>query len=391
MLDCANPAFSLGDVLVTRTDGRGVILSGNRHFERVSGYDWSELKGAPHKIVRHPDMPRAVFHLMWETLKRGEPISAFVKNQTKTGGFYWVFATIIPVGDGFLSVRCRPTDDVLNNIAAIYQKVRAAERKDDCTPEESLNYLRSLLRDEGHRGYWDFMARYGAEQWIKRNADCKRPPSPVLENLLTVLREWDQVTDMCNGIMKRHDAFETSPLNLRIQAAQLGDNGRALDVIASSFTDLARQIRTGMEHFAERVEKVSISIRKATYLRSADHLMREAEEDLRGEVGNGLVNDDEADLMLAQSEHLAQQAKTCVEDVVREFSDFSADVLATKRNLTGLSLTRVMSAIENAQQQSGSVTSIIEELRKFQEFSDKSIREVQARILVMQGQLRRLN
>ena len=67
--------FEPGGMFYSRTDERGVIIEGNSVFRRISGYMWEELKGAPHKVVRHPDMPKGVFQLYWDKLKAGDYVS----------------------------------------------------------------------------------------------------------------------------------------------------------------------------------------------------------------------------------------------------------------------------------------------------------------------------
>ncbi len=86
--------FKIDETFYSRTDERGVIKSGNFVFRRVADYSWDEMIGAPHKIIRHPDMPKAVFWLLWDTIKRGEAIGAYVKNLAKDGLYYWVFAVV---------------------------------------------------------------------------------------------------------------------------------------------------------------------------------------------------------------------------------------------------------------------------------------------------------
>jgi len=78
-------SFAIEELFYSRTDQSGIILSGNSVFQRVSIYGWNELSGRPHKIVRHPDMPRAVFFLLWDTIKKGQPVGAYVKNRAKDG------------------------------------------------------------------------------------------------------------------------------------------------------------------------------------------------------------------------------------------------------------------------------------------------------------------
>ena len=77
-------------IIISKTDKGGRILFANDYFVEVTGYSYSELMGAPHNIIRHPDMPKALFFLMWDRLKKGRNIKAVVKNLTKSGRYYWV-------------------------------------------------------------------------------------------------------------------------------------------------------------------------------------------------------------------------------------------------------------------------------------------------------------
>ena len=81
------------ELFFSRTDEKGIILSGNDIFVKVSGYRREELIQNPHNIVRHPDMPKAVFKLFWQTIQAQQPICAYVKNMAADGSYYWVFAT----------------------------------------------------------------------------------------------------------------------------------------------------------------------------------------------------------------------------------------------------------------------------------------------------------
>jgi len=97
------------DVFFSTTDRKGVIFQANDMFVRMARRDRNQLVGAPHSIIRHPDMPAGAFHLLWNRLLDGEPVAAYVLNQAGDGSAYWAFGTIAPLGSGFLSVRCRPT------------------------------------------------------------------------------------------------------------------------------------------------------------------------------------------------------------------------------------------------------------------------------------------
>ncbi len=77
-------------IIVSKTDKKGDILYVNDYFCEITGYQPNEVIGAPHNIIRHPDMPRAIFYLMWKTIQSGGNITAIVKNLSKSGRYYWV-------------------------------------------------------------------------------------------------------------------------------------------------------------------------------------------------------------------------------------------------------------------------------------------------------------
>lgn len=110
------------------TDRRGVIEKVNSVFMEMSRFTWGQLVGAPHNIIRHPDMPGGAFKLMWDTLQAGEPFCAYVVNQAADHRPYTVFATITPLGDGYLSVRSRPCVAALHDAAfSLYEVARERE------------------------------------------------------------------------------------------------------------------------------------------------------------------------------------------------------------------------------------------------------------------------
>ena len=122
------------DFIVSKTDAKGIITYGNPIFIEFSGYTEEELIGTQHNIVRHPDMPRAAFKLAWDTIQSGQEFFAYVKNMSRDGGFYWVFAHITPDFDangritGYTSVRRCPKRSALETIIPVYKMMLDAER-----------------------------------------------------------------------------------------------------------------------------------------------------------------------------------------------------------------------------------------------------------------------
>jgi len=113
-----------GKVIISQTDTKGNITYANKKFCEVSGYSVDELIGKPHNIIRHPDMPKAAFAKMWETIKGGQVWNGLIKNLRKDGLYYWADSEILPiVGEN---------DEITGYIAAR----RAGSRKDIKESEE---------------------------------------------------------------------------------------------------------------------------------------------------------------------------------------------------------------------------------------------------------------
>ena len=112
--------------IVTETDSTGKILFANEEFCRVAEYEQEELIGQHHNLVRHPDMPKDAFKELWDTVKVGKVWNGYVKNITKNGNFYWVFATVYPFTNEsgeqcFLSCRRKPPREKIIEIEKHYQ------------------------------------------------------------------------------------------------------------------------------------------------------------------------------------------------------------------------------------------------------------------------------
>ena len=126
--------FSDDEVIVSKTDLRGVITYANDVFSRVCGYTESELLGKPHSIVRHPDMPRCVFKYLWDTIAKGDEVFAYVKNMAKTGEYYWVLAHVTATFDnrgqiiGYHSTRRVPNRAAVETLIPIYASLLELEQ-----------------------------------------------------------------------------------------------------------------------------------------------------------------------------------------------------------------------------------------------------------------------
>lgn len=157
--------FDEDEIIVSKTDTTGRITYANEVFQRVGMYEEHELLGQPHSILRHPDMPRAVFKLLWDTLEGGNEIFAYVKNMAKNGAFYWVFAHVTPsygpTGKitGYHSNRRVPEPKAIAKIEPIYRQLLAEENKHHDRKQGMMaayNMLLALLQENGV-GYDEFV------------------------------------------------------------------------------------------------------------------------------------------------------------------------------------------------------------------------------------------
>ncbi|MCP3674071.1 MAG: PAS domain-containing protein [Gammaproteobacteria bacterium] len=145
------------DFIVSKTDSKGKITYCNQIFMEFSGYTEKELLEKPHSIIRHPDMPRAAFRLMWQTLENGDEFFAYVKNLSKDGGFYWVFANVTPNFDqqhnicGYFSVRRKPSAQAIETLIPVYTEMCRIESSISGNKgiDASTEYLVTVLNSLG--------------------------------------------------------------------------------------------------------------------------------------------------------------------------------------------------------------------------------------------------
>jgi PAS domain S-box-containing protein len=145
------------DFIVSKTDPKGIITYANRVFVALSGYHERNLIGVQHNIVRHPDMPRAAFQLLWDTIKEKREFIGYVKNMAADGSYYWVFAVATPDLDaagnivGYTSVRRKPRESACKAVGDLYRQMLQVEQQ--VGPREAIaastKLLLSVLADQG--------------------------------------------------------------------------------------------------------------------------------------------------------------------------------------------------------------------------------------------------
>lgn len=152
--------FSKKKFIVSKTDINGNITFINKNFCDISGYTEEELIGVPHNIIRHSDMPRAIFYLIWNSLLRGEPVSGVLKNLAKSGEYYWVVADFDVKKnasgeiESFTAFRRAAPNQVIDTIEELYHTMLKIENKRGM--EGSLSYFEAFL-EEKEMSYDEFL------------------------------------------------------------------------------------------------------------------------------------------------------------------------------------------------------------------------------------------
>jgi PAS domain S-box-containing protein len=150
--------FSSDEFIVSKTDARGILTYANDVFLKIADYTLDEVIGKPHNLIRHPDMPRCVFKLLWDRIKAGNEIFAYVVNRTKYGDHYWVLAHVTPSYDakgqiiGYHSNRRSPKPETVAKVAPLYRQLRTMEDAASTPREGTLlagEVLMKWVQDNG--------------------------------------------------------------------------------------------------------------------------------------------------------------------------------------------------------------------------------------------------
>ncbi len=279
-------SFAINETFFSLTDPKGIIIAGNDVFARTSGYLIDELLGAPHNIIRHPDMPRCVFSMLWENCSNNKPFAGYVKNHAQNGNHYWVFAIIEPLEQEILSIRIKPSCQTLETVEALYSRLIDLEEEHIAaghSPREATAVSQAELQREisqlGFDSYTSISQHFlnlEIKSRDKISTDTAqrlypqrlRPDSdPILQETFESTLSSYQVlgntfsnldkflstsTDMRKGRLALIDSaehFRHYALNTNIASAPLGDLGATIGTIteflhnqAQSFSRNALQI-----------------------------------------------------------------------------------------------------------------------------------------------------
>lgn len=371
ILDDPSPSkFGTADILVSRTDKRAIIQTANELFQTVSGYPWQKLHRAPHKIIRHQDMPKGVFWQFWNILQKDEPIGAFFKNKSADGGHYWVFAIATSIDDGYTSVRLKPQGKIFDSAVEMYDERLSSEKLEKCSPEESAHLLVGQIQALGYRDYKAFMTKAAVEQIRLRDEELRHPKNTVIAHMEKAVEAWDEVAAEIRKADFAFADFERLQVNMQIQASHLSGAGNALRVIAGNLSTLTKQVEALMAEFLRNGNELETTLLDGLFHSCVKHVQNEVVSVFQHEEKEmeGVEKDLEVSVIQKQNERFEDHTMASLEGITNQSESFRSLFGSIKTLHSSVSVTRITAEIEIRQLQNSATSSlsgIIEELKAF--------------------------
>lgn len=299
------------------TDRKGVILSGNDVFVRVSGYDHGQLIGTPHSIIRHPAMPRAVFRLVWDFLRRDKPVAGLVKNLASDGRHYWVVAFLMPIDGGYLSIRFKPSSPLQPVVEQLYAAMTRCEAEQVAAggdPARGMDAAQDImvraLRERGFEDYDAFMRVLLHDELKSRDAQLKAQqlrlfPADLPErddhdplwrcldsiyanglrsyaHINELYAQLDQFADLNQQLAEKSvfvlgltKDFRFIAFNAALRSSRLGEEGRSLSVIAEYLSGCSTRTTAAVGDLTTRIEAITQHLRAVIFDLAAARLQIE--------------------------------------------------------------------------------------------------------------------
>lgn len=368
-------SLHVADLFFSRTNERAIIQSGNSVFQRVSGFEWSDLIGAPHKLVRHPEMPKGLFQLMWDWIKDGRPIGYYVKNREKSGKHYWVYALVKPIEGGYLSTRIKPSSDMVKKVSELYADLLRREQEENLSPADSAAALVDAIKSLGYPSYNAFQAETIAREFEQRSRMLGQSMEPMLKRFLVMSKGINEVEVETTEMTEAFKSIRTVPMNMRIIASRLENAGGPISAISVNYSQMLEEMSTWVKTFVDGDECVFARIRDAImegqFMAFATALEKEMIDNFEKETepeGAGLNFNGEMSTLETNRKAMLDRTVASLVRVDAEAKRFGRSVLDMKRYVTGLSSTRMMCKIESASlSNSGTaLTGIVDQLDECQ-------------------------
>lgn len=370
--------FGFDEFFFSTTDKRGVIRYGNDVFVRVSVYPKEDMLGAPHSLIRHPDMPRAVFKEFWNFLNQGKAVGAYVKNLAGNGSYYWVYAFAFPIGDGYLSVRFKPSSELFQTVQGLYKEVLQYEHEGHSL-EESHQHLLLKIQEAGFADYENFMMKAVMEELKARAAQVVAAQSSSsaatgagqiaavansttrkLNDVFDKLRDFQGANQSLDHAMGRLDQgfqqLKFISINMKIAAAKFGEMAASLGVVSHEFSVLSGTIEKHLGGLSGFVQELSGVIQKCVLRAAALNVqMLMVDFFVRESIAKLASSENAFDEMLQNQKAFSDLFAQYCQNLDKEFSELkkslsaiSFEMLEVAKFVTGLEVVRQMGAIESA-------------------------------------------
>lgn len=371
--------FTFRELFFSRTNKKGIIESGNSVFQRISLYDWDEMLGKPHNIIRHPEMPRGVFHLLWETILSDETIGAYVVNRAKDGSYYWVYALVFPIENGFLSVRLKPGSELLQVVKNKYSQLLSLEKSQGLKPVDSQAVLLQTIRELGFLNYRDFMSEALMSELEERQRQLQEPPVPILSLLRILLDCGNRLKKRCDDIFAAYQANSRVPLNLEIQAARIGEKAAPIAIMSARYDAIAKDIKKEVNKLVEAQQRVQQKVRSCQFFICSSILQKEIHHFFKSE-SQPMPISKETEMEILGSLELLQvkEARESLNDVKSELETFNLVFEEVRKLVVGLDMLSLSGRIEVAKLDgtSSELFGLLEDLTKFKNFLKTALSEI---------------
>lgn len=385
--------FKIDELFFSRTDTRGVIVSGNTIFQRVSEYEWKDIINKPHNFIRHPDMPRGVFYLLWDNLKKGNPVAAYVKNLSKTGKYYWVYALVLPVDNYFLSIRLKPTSTTFLIIKNEYAKVLNLEKNQKINPIDSCHTIIETLKNIGFENYNNFMADALIRELISRRSEMNLSPLANLNSLDSMVSITNEIEKFSNEIGNAFKKSTYVPLNLEIQTTQIGEEGATIGVVATKYKEMSNEAEAKIFEFQATCSKVRGKVRQCQFFLASRELINEVIVFFKNEKNLGPINSEEELHLLAKlKKQYTDSTKKEIQSLREEFSIYLDSCKHLKTLSLGLEIVRITGRMETARvSKQKQLNDLIKQLTDFVNFLNTTLDNLELSGRALENALSGLN
>lgn len=372
--------FDFDELFFSRTDPRGIILSGNAVFQRVSQFKWNELLNKPHNLIRHYDMPKGVFCIFWDFLKSKKPIGAYVKNKSKDGKYYWVFAIATPIENGYLSVRLKPSSKMFSLIKKAYKSFLDDEKNSELTPKESADKIKQALKDLGFESYERFMSTAIRMEIEARNSKLKKSKDNTMCAFERLTTDIAAISKESNVIQESYHQNQYVPRNLQIQSFRLGDAGNSISIVSKNYNEVSLEIQKDISRLNESASEVFERIYEAQFLLCTTRIQNEVINFFKNEEVEGCIDaENEMALLEMQKNAYEDKAKDSMSKLLYTFKSLLDDCNKIKKSSISLDVIRIMAKMEasSVSEQQSSLGELINDLSTFQESLSVGIKNIE--------------